>query len=183
MKRCSQCEFVYEDEQGVCDMDGSELVYEPTSYPAANNATTTTSPVKFRSRSFIFTTAATLIMGSFLAVGFYGVTNRSVRPTSAVTPIASESTPPPVVVEPAVTATPEEKSSEPASDANVDEGNIGAKPRHASTTSPAKPAAGSRPTATPKSTKPAPAQPKKEDSKVGGLLKKTGRILKKPFKF
>ena len=183
MKRCSQCEFVYEDEQGVCDMDGSELVYEPTSYPPANNATTT-SPVKFRSRSFILTAAATLIMGSFLAVGFYGVTTRSERPTSAVTPVASESTPPSVVAEPALTATPEEKSSDADSDAKVNAGNPDAKSRPASTTSAsAKPGAGSRPTATPKSTKPATAQPKKEDSKVGGLLKKTGRILKKPFKF
>jgi len=26
-------------------------------------------------------------------------------------------------------------------------------------------------------------EPKKDDSKVGSILKKTGRILKKPFKF
>jgi len=30
MKLCSQCEFIYEDEQERCDMDGGELVYEPT---------------------------------------------------------------------------------------------------------------------------------------------------------
>jgi len=30
MKLCSQCEFIYEDEQERCDMDGAELVYEPT---------------------------------------------------------------------------------------------------------------------------------------------------------
>jgi hypothetical protein len=28
MKRCSQCEFIYEDDQGVCDMDGHTLVDE-----------------------------------------------------------------------------------------------------------------------------------------------------------
>ena len=180
MKRCSQCEFVYEDEQGVCDMDGSELVYEPTLYPPPSNATTT-SPLKFRSRSFILTAAATLIMGSVLAVGFYGVTNRSERPTSAVTPVASESAPPSVVVEPA--ATPAKETSEPASDAK-DADDTNAKSRNAATTSAAaKPAAGSRTTTTRTSTKPASAPPKKEDSKVGGLIKKTGRILKKPFKF
>jgi hypothetical protein len=27
------------------------------------------------------------------------------------------------------------------------------------------------------------SEPKKDDSKVGSILKKTGRILKKPFKF
>ena len=30
MKLCSQCEFIYEDDQEHCDMDGAELVYEPT---------------------------------------------------------------------------------------------------------------------------------------------------------
>jgi hypothetical protein len=30
MKLCSQCEFIYEDDQERCEMDGAELVYEPT---------------------------------------------------------------------------------------------------------------------------------------------------------
>jgi hypothetical protein len=30
MKLCSQCEFIYEDDQELCDMDGAQLVYEPT---------------------------------------------------------------------------------------------------------------------------------------------------------
>jgi len=30
MKLCSQCQFIYEDDQECCDMDGAELVYEPT---------------------------------------------------------------------------------------------------------------------------------------------------------
>ena len=30
MKLCPQCEFIYEDSQALCDMDGQELVYEPT---------------------------------------------------------------------------------------------------------------------------------------------------------
>lgn len=30
MKLCSQCEFIYEDDQECCDMDGAPLVYEPT---------------------------------------------------------------------------------------------------------------------------------------------------------
>lgn len=29
MKLCPQCEFIYENEQSVCDMDGKELVYDP----------------------------------------------------------------------------------------------------------------------------------------------------------
>ena len=30
MKLCSQCQFIYEDEQERCDMDGAQLIYEPT---------------------------------------------------------------------------------------------------------------------------------------------------------
>jgi len=29
MKVCSQCEFIYEDDQSVCDMDGAALVFDP----------------------------------------------------------------------------------------------------------------------------------------------------------
>lgn len=29
MKLCPQCEFIYENEQSFCDMDGKELVYDP----------------------------------------------------------------------------------------------------------------------------------------------------------
>lgn len=31
MKLCPQCAFIYEDDQGVCDMDGKELVPDPAS--------------------------------------------------------------------------------------------------------------------------------------------------------
>jgi hypothetical protein len=29
MKHCPQCEFIYEDDQSLCDMDGNILVYDP----------------------------------------------------------------------------------------------------------------------------------------------------------
>ena len=44
MKRCLQCEFVYEDEQSVCDMDGSELVHEADSLPLPPLADTASEP-------------------------------------------------------------------------------------------------------------------------------------------
>jgi hypothetical protein len=33
MKRCPQCEFIYEDDQSVCDMDGIRLVLDSRSFP------------------------------------------------------------------------------------------------------------------------------------------------------
>jgi len=49
-------------------------------------------------------------------------------------------------------------------------------------TSPANPPAKKQPARATAVNKTEP-EPKKEDSKVGSILKKTGRILKKPFKF
>ena len=33
MKLCPQCEFIYEDDQNTCDMDGKELVFDPAQSP------------------------------------------------------------------------------------------------------------------------------------------------------
>ena len=35
MKRCPQCDFIYEDDQGLCEMDGEELVHDSRSFPVA----------------------------------------------------------------------------------------------------------------------------------------------------
>ncbi len=37
MKLCPQCEFIYEDDQTLCDMDGKELVYDPRALAFAGN--------------------------------------------------------------------------------------------------------------------------------------------------
>ena len=48
MKRCPQCEFLYEDEQSLCDMDGILLVYDSRQLPHLQAIATTTTqlPVK-----------------------------------------------------------------------------------------------------------------------------------------
>ena len=185
MKRCSQCDFVYEDDQGRCDMDGGELVYEPTLYPAAETAMVVAQPpMKFRSRSFILTAAATVIMGSLLGIGFFGFSGGAQSSTPATNPASVQ---PPVIVQPAMAATSSE--STPSSDAspsphkstvpppaNIKSRNAAA-PSVSASTKPAPTAQSS----TARETKPAPTKAKQEDSKVGSLLKKTGRILKKPF--
>lgn len=38
MKLCPQCDFIYEDDQSVCDMDGKELVEAPTVRRRSENA-------------------------------------------------------------------------------------------------------------------------------------------------
>lgn len=40
MKRCPLCDFIYEDDQSVCDMDGTELVHDSEELvPAAKDST------------------------------------------------------------------------------------------------------------------------------------------------
>ena len=195
MKRCSQCEFVYEDDQARCDMDGGELVYEPTLYPMGETAlAVTTPPIKLRSRSFILTAAATAIMGLFLGIGFLGLSHRSELPTSP-TPAAEPAPVAPAIVQPAMAATaseatPSTNETTTASNettvspaANVKSRNAAA-PAAASSSAP-KPAPAATGAASPIETKKSepPKATQKEDSKVGSLLKKTGRILKKPFKW
>ena len=42
MKRCPQCEFIYEDDQSLCDMDGVLLVLDSRTLPNMNALTTVT---------------------------------------------------------------------------------------------------------------------------------------------
>ncbi|MCA1606621.1 MAG: hypothetical protein LC775_14400, partial [Acidobacteria bacterium] len=42
MKLCPQCEFIYENEQSVCDMDGNELVYDSGPLALQDNASSRT---------------------------------------------------------------------------------------------------------------------------------------------
>jgi hypothetical protein len=51
MKLCSQCDFIYEDDQERCDMDGAELVYEPTLETASQTALETDSKLQRLTRA------------------------------------------------------------------------------------------------------------------------------------
>jgi hypothetical protein len=98
MKLCSQCEFIYEDDQECCDMDGAALVYEPTlesvfqtaleakaklepTLPAKLTASLSTAPLAetsttsrnvFAARGrFALQVAACLVLAVMTFVGFY----------------------------------------------------------------------------------------------------------------
>jgi hypothetical protein len=45
MKHCPQCDFIYEDDQSVCDMDGKELVSDPAPLAAEQSFATPVSPI------------------------------------------------------------------------------------------------------------------------------------------
>src|SRR5262249_38312829 len=69
MKRCPICEFVYEDDQLLCEMDGMELVSTDGLFPAEHEQQT--KPIRSpRKRSSLIALFAVLILGS-LAFIFY----------------------------------------------------------------------------------------------------------------
>jgi len=79
MKRCSQCDFIYEDHQHVCDMDGHELVYEPTLHGLQVNEPNkppTHLPLAGVKRQALAAAIAVLI-ATILSVGYAGFTREN----------------------------------------------------------------------------------------------------------
>jgi len=173
MKRCPQCEFIYEDDQSLCDMDGVLLVLDSRTLPNTNALTTVPTKVPPPKRNRAVPAFATLILALVLGmVYFVSIQRRATQTVS--TPAIVESAPNPAPAEnPVQVSAPVEPEPQPP----VEEpkaATIKAAPVPVKKVS-TKASINSQ-------TKPEPAE-KKEDSKVGSILKKTGRILKKPFKF
>lgn len=81
MKLCPQCDFIYEDDQSVCDMDGKELVYEHTlsAFPEKTALEQSLSLTRARSRSFAVPALAGLGLVATLFL-FYNVFTHRVSP-------------------------------------------------------------------------------------------------------
>lgn len=177
MKRCVQCSFLYEDDQGFCDMDGRELIYEHTMQALQVRTLTQplASPAKSHGKQFAIATATAVLMGVVLSLGYSGFT-RAPKNTKVSTDVirAPQSVPALIPATPVVSPTPSPSQS-PKS----------AQPQK--TTAPIAKSSPERFRSPPlrrevRRPRPAMANHKKE-SKIGGFLKKTGRILKRPFKF
>jgi outer membrane biosynthesis protein TonB len=176
MKRCPQCEFIYEDDQSLCDMDGVLLVLDPRTLPNAQALATVPAKVQ-RRRNRAVPAFATLVLALVLGMVYYVSTQRSAVPaTDSPASVTGTANPAPVA-----NPTPE---AQPSESPKEEEKPAATKQSTLPPVAPGKKAA-VKVAATPQ-TKPA-TEPRKEskekESKVGSLLKKTGRILKKPFKF
>jgi len=172
MKRCPQCEFIYEDDQSLCDMDGVLLVLDSRNLPNLHSLATVPPKAQPR-RNRAVPAFATLILALVLGMVYYVSTQRKPAINTPAASAASTSIP-----VPAVNPTPEVQPSQ-ASEVPTPQEPKAAPPKELATTGPVKKAfvKPAKPAAEPKV-----AEPKKDDSKVGSFLKKTGRILKKPFK-
>ena len=185
MKRCPQCEFIYEDDQSLCDMDGVLLVLDSRTLPNLEALATVAAPpvvAKAHWRQRTFPAMAALILATVLSLVYFVSTQQGIRsavpaagPSINTMPIAnppaqadSDPAPPPTTELSGAAATGnEEPKPEPTKAPSASPSSLGTKK-----------ASGKTPT-----TRNATAEPKKDDSKVNSILKKTGRILKKPFKF
>jgi hypothetical protein len=158
MKRCPKCEFIYEDDQSLCDMDGVLLVFDSRKLP---NQPAKTAPKRNRAVPAFATVILALVLGLVYYVSVHRkATQNSYTPPAPTAAAASNPTPkeqPPAAEEP-----------KPA-------------PPHVIVAPPpVKKAMPTKPTPAPAKAK---VEEKKDESKVNSILKKTGRILKKPFKF
>jgi hypothetical protein len=199
MKRCPHCEFVYEDEQAFCDMDGSKLAFDSGQLPKLQALTNSpgSSPSKGSWRGRLITAAAGLVLATVLGLVYYVSTHRAARPqplpaSRQAIPVRSAEEPPKTEVNPSATQSalpdfdekkesPDKVADKVSSDA---EAKPAPKPEAAAPDTTKKKRPANLNTSQPQPVKPASAEEKpKKESKVSAVLKKTGRILKKPFRF
>jgi hypothetical protein len=179
MKRCPQCEFIYEDDQSLCDMDGVLLVFDARTLPNTQALTTVTTKAAPK-RNRAVPAFATVILALVLGMVYYVSTQRKTAET-AYTPAATvEAAANPVAAESPAQVSAAQPDPQPAVEESKVEGTkTDGTNAAAATAVPAKKT--SDKASTTSQIKPATAE-KKDDSKVGSFFKKTGRILKKPFK-
>ncbi len=153
MKRCPQCEFIYEDDQSLCDMDGVLLVLDSRTLP--NLHALATVPAKSQSRRNRAVPAfATLILALVLGLVYYVSTRpRAVSTTNSPASATTTANPAPIV-NPTPEAQPAESPKEEAKPATKQP-----------TVAPAKKTAAAK-TASVTQTK---ASAKKDESKVGSI--------------
>jgi hypothetical protein len=198
---------VYEDEQSFCDMDGSKLAFDSHQLPKLQALTNAPefAPAKAFWRARLVPAAAGLVLATVLGLVYYVSMQPQPRPQPQPTPAAQSRPTISLAVEEPGKSESAQNTAVPATVAEEKSATADHKPAGVAEEKPgageAKPGATDKPEVAekPASKKPRPvtlnttvlkpaklvsteAKPKKE-SKVSAVLKKTGRILKKPFKF
>ena len=227
MKRCPQCEFIYEDHQSLCDMDGQSLVHDHALsiiHPRTSAQTKAAKPLSLNGIALPAGTGLLLALAIFIGstaspsslqtktegaeaqtttqqfdTGSPQQNNWSVQSIGSVSALEL-ATPEPS--ESVTTTKPERKAiTEKAGHARLEKGDErfpvarSVPPLPRLRPLPRLPEARplekkpnstvirrtSQRSAQPK-TEPDPATTVKKDSKLGSFLKKTGRVLSKPFR-
>ena len=197
MKRCPQCEFIYEDDQSHCDMDGVRLTHDANPLPKLQVLTaTSTASDHSKARSRVVALVATLVLAGVMALVYYVSIRQSPRTTTVAISPTVEVTQPNAEVSPV--AAPDSSATTPTeagekvetipsteSRSNTTESDTlkpETKPSPKPDTNPtSKSTPQGRSTSQTSATTAKPEE--KDDSKVRSALKKTGRFFKKALPF
>jgi len=200
MKRCPQCEFIYEDDQSHCDMDGTRLNHDTHALPKLQALTTTSEADKSKARGRSVVSLATLVLVGVMAVVYYVSIRQSPKTTSiAISPTVEAAQPNPKASpvaaietttgnqtaatekrpdgEPAENSSPSRTATE-ASAVNESGAKSSTKEDTARTIK-----ATSQTRGATHSSGTTQKSEEKDDSKVQKALKKTGRFFKKALPF
>lgn len=200
MKRCPQCEFIYENEQGLCDMDGRELVYDQTALLVPENVSLLVRSsrsgrgARWKPRRM---QRAALPTGVFaLGASLFFVNQALTRQTPPTPHDAARISQ--VARAPAEVAALPTPAPNPSTAPRDETDDASAAPSHsnaqtpttgarANGRAPARPAPTNARTAATLQREELKSKPEtesaKKGSKLGSILRKTGRVLKKPFGF
>ena len=192
MKRCPLCDFIYEDEQNLCDMDGIELVAD--SGPLSQSGITAIAvahvpvlPTQSWGRRFAIPGVAAVILSAVLFQVFYVSKHRSEnlqgpQKVRSGTQSAPNADPPGQgTAAAALTDSSKSKTREMKADSKASNANLSTEPSPAPKRAEQKrKSADTKPQRVSANRKNQQVEEQK-DSKIGSFLKKTARILKKPF--
>lgn len=184
MKRCPRCSFIYEDDQRLCDLDGGELVLASGTLPPPVLAVPRQVVPSARTRrsGSPFLPLAAVSLAAVLFSIYYLIPQRpALRAADQSSPATLAATPQPApkssqAPTPAAFSPPSAPSSPAVTKVKA------TKPVALMPKRPHEAARTPLPTQEQKKPEPEATSPKKE-SRLGSILKKTGRLLKKPFKF
>src|ERR1044072_6060437 len=100
MKLCPECDFIYEEDQAVCDMDGKQLV--PQLLPESAPAPVASAPkvASHNSKRWFALAAGLALLLAVIAVAYVSQASRkrAYVAESAIPSVAVETTPQPVSV-------------------------------------------------------------------------------------
>ena len=176
MQRCLQCDFIYEDDQRLCDMDGAKLVRHSSPLPDGPSSQKAIPPVIAERNLFAVGAIAGFVL---LFSGSYVFTHQTAPDNTnhSSSMVAAEPQPARNGILPTAAATATASPSmAPKANVNAfkDLSPIG-KVSPALSQSPARKRYAQK-------SKPENTNAKKA-SKIGSIFKKTRRLLRKPFKF
>ena len=200
MKRCPKCEFIYEDEQTSCDMDGNHLVFDHNSLPATGSSE---KPKPGFRRSLLVSIIGVVFGVVALAVGYASLERAFSQTPEPTVPPATVNQPTPVtpkrpakldpisetvdeITEVATSVSPGERTDVDHKDSSTQLPTLppatvlnGSTITHKTVSQP-------RVANAPAQVRPASARSQtaqsEKDSKVVSIVKKTGRFFTKPFK-